>query len=617
MLVPGSPVVYDGRRFKLVEIHDLKTVVIADESGATHTIPAAQLLVPKPDRGRVGDLAALDPAQVRQAWEGMKAMRVLSETPNSKRSTADVDKVAQMLERSRSTVYRWLDRYETQASLSALMRKRRNDVGRSRLPEEIEAVISHQIETHYLTLNRRSIASTAEEVRKECKSKGLREPDESTVRDRIHRLDPRLVEERRYGDKRAAEKFDPLRGSFPNADYPLSVVQMDHTPVDVIIVDDTWRKPIGRPYLTLAIDVRTKMVVGFYISLDHPGALSTGLCMLQAILPKEQFLAELNLSHMHWPCWGKMRTIHTDNAKEFRGTMLGWAAKEHGIIAERRPRGQPRYGGHVERSFRTFMAKVHELPGTTFSSVHDKVDYDSEGKAVMTLHGLVKWFTLYLLGYYHQKPHKGNNEIPPIKVWQDLLLVGTPDQPPMGLPAPVDDPEQLRLDFLPYFERTIQEYGIQNWGLTWYSDALRRFIHAKDKDKPNAKKKFICRYDPRDLSRLWVYDDQHRTYIEVPFADLTRPPVSLWEVKEAKRMARAESRTATNEELIFRTIDEMRKVVSEEAEATKKARRQQQRQKGWESARKAKPASAPAPASPPPAAPDEDDVLPFDSIRES
>jgi hypothetical protein len=46
------------------------------------------------------------------------------------------------------------------------------------------------------------------------------------------------------------------------------------------------------------------------ISLDHPGALSTGLCMLHAILPKDQFLAELGLSHLQWPCWGKMRTIH-------------------------------------------------------------------------------------------------------------------------------------------------------------------------------------------------------------------------------------------------------------------------------------------------------------------
>ena len=36
---------------------------------------------------------------------------------------------------------------------------------------------------------------------------------------------------------------------------PLELMQIDHTLADVIVVDEIDREPIGRPWLTLAIDV--------------------------------------------------------------------------------------------------------------------------------------------------------------------------------------------------------------------------------------------------------------------------------------------------------------------------------------------------------------------------
>jgi putative transposase len=45
---------------------------------------------------------------------------------------------------------------------------------------------------------------------------------------------------------------------------------MDHTPVDLIVVDEAGRRPVGRPWLTLAVDVDSRIVAGFLISLDPP-----------------------------------------------------------------------------------------------------------------------------------------------------------------------------------------------------------------------------------------------------------------------------------------------------------------------------------------------------------
>ncbi|WP_281241897.1 hypothetical protein [Celeribacter baekdonensis] len=36
---------------------------------------------------------------------------------------------------------------------------------------------------------------------------------------------------------------------------PLEVVQIDHTLADIILVDQVERKPLARPWVTLAIDV--------------------------------------------------------------------------------------------------------------------------------------------------------------------------------------------------------------------------------------------------------------------------------------------------------------------------------------------------------------------------
>ncbi len=50
----------------------------------------------------------------------------------------------------------------------------------------------------------------------------------------------------------------------------MAVLQVDHTPVDLLVVDETWRKPVGRPWLTLAIDVHSRCITGLHLSFEGP-----------------------------------------------------------------------------------------------------------------------------------------------------------------------------------------------------------------------------------------------------------------------------------------------------------------------------------------------------------
>jgi putative transposase len=55
---------------------------------------------------------------------------------------------------------------------------------------------------------------------------------------------------------------------------------------DVIVVDERDRLAIGRPWITLAIDVYSRCVLGFYASLDAPSVTSIGMCLTQGCIPK-------------------------------------------------------------------------------------------------------------------------------------------------------------------------------------------------------------------------------------------------------------------------------------------------------------------------------------------
>ncbi|MFJ6562970.1 hypothetical protein ACIQMV_24500 [Streptomyces sp. NPDC091412] len=63
--------------------------------------------------------------------------------------------------------------------------------------------------------------------------------------------------------------------------------------MDVIVVDEQHRMPIGRRYLTVAIDVASRCVVGLVVTLEAPSATSVGLCLAHAACDKRPWLERL------------------------------------------------------------------------------------------------------------------------------------------------------------------------------------------------------------------------------------------------------------------------------------------------------------------------------------
>jgi len=590
----GATIVNNGRDYVILALADINLVLAKEVgSGEKVLLKIGDLGPPK----KIGPLPA-PPITKQELWEISQVDWQIAEErrrhidPILKAAfhqwaDAQADKIAAEAGVSRATVYRWVAAFRETGLLSSLLPNAglRGGKGKTRLSPEVDAIISDCLENFHDTEQSSSIAATVEEIRRRCSNAQLRLPALNTIRTRIERTDGRERIKSRKGEAAAHDQFDPIKGVIPDADWPLALVQIDHTLLPVIIVDDAHRKSIRRAWITLAIDVNSRVCLGMYLTLDAPSAMSAGMCISHAIMPKEKWMTRLGVTSTDWPCWGVMGILHMDNAREFRGDMLKVACNEYDIDLHLRPVKKPRYGAHIERLMGTVSEGLKTVKGATFSGSEEKGVYDAEGNACMTFSELEKWLVLFF-ARYHRKVHAGIGTTPLTK-WREGLL-GTKGKPGRGLPARRLDEEKLRIDFMPFIERTVQNYGVLIDDVHYYHDVLRPWINAMHPEFERHRRKFRFHRDPRDISELYFFDEIAMRYFAIPYRDTSLPPVSIWELREAQRRADERGIPHDNEKAVFALLNEQRAIEAEAAEKTKSARRAQQRRVEHAKARKDK-----------------------------
>ncbi len=145
---------------------------------------------------------------------------------------------------------------------------------------------------------------------------------------------------------------------------------------------------------------------------------------------------------------------------------------------------------------------------------------------------------------------------------------------------------------------------------------MRAWITARNRPGP-----LLVRRDPRDLSRVFVLDPLDGGYLEVPTRDLSRPAISLWEHRLARRHLRAKHRGEIDEAALFAAVEEMRAAERDAARLTRSARRDRTRRARAPDLPAAPPSAEPVPPSMIAEAAAADDVetelpRPFDDIEQ-
>ena len=531
----------------------------------------------EPEKSQVeyGD-KALDKAN-----EKYEIIKPLLEMDN--RTAKDVEKRAKRFKKGIATLYRWIETFEKYGTVSSLAGNRENcgGKGKSRFPHETEEIINTIINEVYLDEQQLPFSNIYNVIVNECKKFNVQIPKKGAIRNRLNNINPKLIAKHRKNI--SVRETRGMPGKFPEVKLPLDVIQIDHTKVDVILVDEETREEIGRPFITVAIDMYSRMIYGFYISLNAPSYFSVGQCFLNAVLPKDDFLNQHGIKG-EWPVYGLPRKIHMDNGKDFTSISLHSFCSEFGIEDIYRPVARPEFGGAVERVIGTFMKKTHELPGSTFSNIFERGKYKSGKKAAVTVSELEKWYLDFIINMYHKTVHSSLGMTPEEKFYQGLLGVGDEKEIPF-LPIVPADTIKFRMSLLPKIKRSVQKNGITIDYITYFSETLRKYIIPSQykKLKPELINEVDCRRDPRDISKIYVYDEDIKDYIIVPYADIRKPAMNLTELRKS---ISEEKKAVTGRELephdIFEAHERLNQYILNAKKETKSVRRQKSTKKHQE-----------------------------------
>ncbi|MGZ5434547.1 MAG: Mu transposase C-terminal domain-containing protein [Pyrinomonadaceae bacterium] len=329
--------------------------------------------------------------------------------------------------------------------------------------------------------------------------------DKSSVYDAVNKLDDYDVVEARFGKKIANEKYHAI-GQGPRPTRPLERVEGDHTTTNVLVIDPRDWLPLGRLYLTWLICCYTKMILGFYMSFNPPSYLTIMEALKHAIRPKTYVKGKYPNIRNEWNPYGLPEVLVVDNAREFHGRNLEDACHQLGIVLQYSQRGKPWFRPSVERSYRTLATELHhQLPGTTFSNIFERGDYEPGKTAIVTPDTLDEVTHKWIADIYQVSPHRGIRDVPALR-WQKGIA-----QWPPALPA---NAELLDVTLGYTEERVVSHRGIELDHLFYNDDDLALVRRTMD-----SRKKVIIKRNPSDLSLIHAYDEKHDKYIPVPAVD--------------------------------------------------------------------------------------------------
>lgn len=429
------------------------------------------------------------------------------------------------------TVCRWLSDYQAAGcDIRALIPSYKQRGNRARrIEEKVLKIIKKAINERFLNLSQGSptevldcVTAAIKEANDLCPS-GVRltAPDIRTIYREIERLPHYEKTAARYG-KGVADQVHKIVQKAPVVKRPLERVEIDHTVMNLLLIDEDTGLLIGRPTITVAVDCFTRWVVGFYIGFEPPGWQSVMHCLRHAISGKEDLRKRFPKIKHEWAVCGVPETIVVDNGREFHSKSLEMACEALDIQIQYSPRAAPWYKGTVERSFLTVETTL--LPGTNgrrISQLLKKSEYDPTKDAVATLTNLTEAFCMWVVDQYSQVYHCGLKGTP-AHAWQKA-------QETAPLPRTPANQSDLMIVLSNVEEKPVHRYGVELNGIEYQSEELGRLRQRYYK---NRSPKFQVNFDPSDLGFIYVRDPETSNFLQVPAKDLAYASgLNLWQQK--------------------------------------------------------------------------------------
>jgi putative transposase len=466
----GMRFAMQGAKFEVSFVSDGLIRYSSSAGGQVHRISYGRFLDLQADGIIVLDESALllitahsSQALIRKHRYVDEAIRTLPR-PTAKALLAEVikhvaTKISDPTPPAVRSVARWIRDFNLSKE-QGLAPRRRSGNRTIRFSVEVEQLISEAIESHFLrrewgggdAVHSHIIGRAAELGLCDSRVSTTRLPSIRTIQRRLKKLDRHMVVYAQQGPL-AASKVARAAGKSVNAKQCLSIVQMDTHKLDILVVDPDSGEVLGRPFLTVILDVYTRCIVGIYVSMYDPSA-TTALAALKDMLVR----------------YGIPSLIIPDNGVEFANSAFILVCGTLKITISPAQSRDPNGKAHIESFFRTLTnALIQGLPGTTFSNPTARGDYDSTRNARFTMHQVRSFTEEWINEIYHKTVHTRTRRAP-IMVWREQTkVIG-----PIKLSAAEVDVLARR----PH-QRTIQNGRVQYEGLYYYSHALPSLESSK------------------------------------------------------------------------------------------------------------------------------------------
>jgi len=249
------------------------------------------------------------------------------------------------------------------------------------------------------------------------------------------------------------------------APFPGALWQIDSTIVDIHLVSSLDRsRIIGRPVLYLVVDLFSRMIVGFSVSLEGPSWLGASLALENATTDKVKFCQEfgITITADEWSHQHLSKRLQTDRGSEYLSGNAREALKTLNIEFSPTPAYRPDWKGVVERLFRLINDEViHWEPGAVYKP-RERGDKDYRFESIYTLdefRQIMIRLILYYNNYYWLENYPLTKDMIedhvkpcPCELWEwGIRNYGRPRQ---------ETQEIIRLNLLHRGEATVTRRGI-------------------------------------------------------------------------------------------------------------------------------------------------------------
>lgn len=479
----------------------------------------------------------------------LDAVRKLSEARKDKRTP------------SKPTMNRWISSYSRGGrDIVALLPCTRRQGNRTpRIEARLAGLCDEALDDCYLTDERPTLQDTLDRaiVLVERQNRQLTAgipklpmPTRRMLQSVLAKRDPYEVCAARYGREYADQKYRLSLGHV-RVERGLQRVEIDHTPLNVMVVDDETFLPLDRPVLTVALEWRHRVCLGYALSFEPPSWLSVMRCLQHAILPKTYLRKRYPEIEGEWPCYGLMEELVMDNGKEFHAVALDDLADRYGITLGYCPVKRAWWKGAVERFVGTINRGVaHGKPGTTFADIFERGDYDSAKHACLTLSDLHEIIHRWIVEIYHQRVHRTLG-MSPLASWTSEMRRRS-----IPLPASAIDLEQVLS--LPD-SRTLTHKGIEIDHLLYNAPACRELLI-----RAGGSHEVDLRRPPDDVGHLYVLNPRTEQYIRVPVTkrfESYATGLSMWQHACCVRYAKQHYQGRNDAEALAMAKQRIRDVV--------------------------------------------------------